>query len=143
MADNVDPSKNTLEGFSNANTGDNTQRRPSYSSVWTRESSTDANNQVYSPSEQPSQAIPNKKSGFFKSLNRSLSRKVDLFSSPNVRLSSSFEQVQVHNIEQGQNENIGEDYSPEGEYYNYERPYKKKGLSVSMVLFIFDRDIII
>jgi hypothetical protein len=168
MADSVDPLKNTLEGFSNVtNNGDIIQRRPSYSSVWTRQPSTDANQQLslsgeqqqqeqapsidvnqqmHSYNEEQPQSASSKRSRFVSGLNRTLSRKSDSFSWSQLKhpfsrsMSSDGEPPQRHSIEHQRSENMTESYAaPEGEYYANEKPYKRKGISVSMILFIFDR----
>lgn len=60
----------------------NTPRRPIYKSAWTRQTSVDINNPVYTSGEQQYQR-QNSGFSFFKSLNRSLSRKSDSFDYPN------------------------------------------------------------
>ena len=171
MADSVDTLKNTLEGFSNVTNNhddDTIPRRPSYSSVWTRQPSSDANQQLSFPGEQQQQQVPSidlddqmysyneeqlqptssKKSRFVNTLNRTLSRKSDSFSWSQLKhpfsrsMSSDGVPPQMHTIEQQQqrrSENIEESYASEREYYAHEKPYKNKGISVSMILFIFDR----
>jgi hypothetical protein len=113
-----------------SNTGDGF-RRPSYNSVWKRQSSNDANNQTYAAGEPQSQTASTKKFSFFNSVTRSLSRTSDSFDystqnsfpPPNDYFPqgsrSASEQPQGHFIEQGKNsypesgENSFDDYHQE------------------------------
>lgn len=59
-------------GTNTSSNSSSNNHRPSYNSVWTRQSSTDVNNQVYSPSAEQSPPDTNKKFSFFNNIPKSL-----------------------------------------------------------------------
>jgi hypothetical protein len=85
-------------------------QRPTYNSFWKRQSSNDLNNQIYSPGEQQSPTVLNKKFSFINKVTKSFTKSTDSFdyynqnsfSSSNdmnrspQRLTSESEQSQVH-----------------------------------------------